>query len=192
MSSWSVQVYMVFLTLASQSFNEFKIPRLDLFRVLVSMITSLLYSFPWSHHKLHWLPVKYRIVYKILLLTYKCFHGLAPDYLADLIQEYKPSRNLRSSSKRYLVSKSVATTSYGQRSFYFAAPELWNDLPYNVKYSKTLVQFKSSLKTHLFTLAFGDNWFISCLLCSFTSHAQIVCRLYCVGIVRYLFFMFKR
>ena len=32
-------------------------------------------------HQLHWLPVKFRIMYKILLPTYKCLHGLAPDYL---------------------------------------------------------------------------------------------------------------
>ena len=38
---------------------------------------------------LHWLPVKYRIIYKILLMTYKCLRGLAPDCLAGLIQEYK-------------------------------------------------------------------------------------------------------
>ena len=104
--------------------------------------------------KLHWLPIKYRIMYKILLLTFKCLHGLAPDYLADLIHEYKPSRNLRSSSKLNLVSPSVSTISYGQRSFYHAAPKLWNDIPYHIKNSMTLGQFKSSLKTHMFTLAF--------------------------------------
>ena len=43
---------------------------------------------------LHWLPVKFRIMYKIPLLTYKCLHGLPPEYLSDLIQEYKPVRNL--------------------------------------------------------------------------------------------------
>ena len=56
---------------------------------------------------LHWLTVKFRIVYKILLLTYKCLHGLAPEYLTDLIQEYEPVRNLRSSSKQKLVPSSV-------------------------------------------------------------------------------------
>ncbi|XP_067653142.1 uncharacterized protein [Haliotis asinina] len=30
---------------------------------------------------LHWLPVKARIDFKILCLTYKCLHGLAPSYL---------------------------------------------------------------------------------------------------------------
>ena len=95
---------------------------------------------------LHWLPVKFRIVNKILLLTYKCLHGLTPEYLADLIQVYKPVRNLRSSAKQKLVPSSVSTTSYGHRSFHRASPELWNKLPLHIKNSRTLNQFKSSLK----------------------------------------------
>ena len=59
--------------------------------------------------KLHWLPVRYRIMYKILILTYKCIHGLAPLYLQELIQEYKPIRNLRSSSKLNLISATVSS-----------------------------------------------------------------------------------
>ena len=110
-------------------------------------------------HQLHWLPVKFRIMYKIIVsvLIYKCLHGLAPDYLAELIQEYKPSRNLRSSSKIDLVTTSVSTASYGQRSFHYAAPELWNTLPLHIKNSQTVEQFKSSLKTYLFTIAFCSN-----------------------------------
>ena len=80
--------------------------------------------------------------------------GLAPEYLTDLIQEYKPVRNLRSSSKQKLVPSSVSTTSNGHRSFHHASPELWNKLPLHIKNSRTLNQFKSSLKTYLFELAF--------------------------------------
>ena len=104
-------------------------------------------------HELHWLPVKYRIIYKILLLTYKCLHGMGPIYLQELLKEYKPARNLRSSTQLRLTT-SMTSTQYGQRSFSSAASELWNDLPLHVKNSLTLAQFKSSLKTHLFTLAF--------------------------------------
>ena len=35
---------------------------------------------------LHWLPITFCIMYKILLLTYKFLHRLAPEYLTDLIQ----------------------------------------------------------------------------------------------------------
>ena len=34
---------------------------------------------------LHWLPVYYRVIFKMLLLTYKALHGLAPTYLSDLL-----------------------------------------------------------------------------------------------------------
>ena len=34
---------------------------------------------------LHWLPVAYRIVFKILLLTFKAIHKLAPTYISELV-----------------------------------------------------------------------------------------------------------
>ena len=59
-------------------------------------ITPILYN-------LHWLPVDQRIEYKILLITFKILNGISPSYLSDLIQPYKPSRSLRSSSDRKSV-----------------------------------------------------------------------------------------
>ena len=103
--------------------------------------------------ELHWLPIKYRIMYKILLLVYKCLHDSAPIYLQELIKKYQPTRSLRSSTQSHLTCSSTSTQ-YGRRSFFVAASELWNSLPLHVKNSKTIVQFKSSLKTYLFTMAF--------------------------------------
>ena len=102
---------------------------------------------------LHWLPVKSRIMYKILLLTYKCIHGCAPLYLQELIQMYKPTRKLRSSSKQLLVQSSSSTKTYGLRAFQHSSAELWNKLPNHIKNAKTLVQFKTSLKTYLFNVS---------------------------------------
>ena len=42
--------------------------------------------------KLHWLPIEKRIIFKLLLLTYKAQHGLAPSYLTDLLTPYQPAR----------------------------------------------------------------------------------------------------
>ena len=47
---------------------------------------------------LHWLPVKHRILLKILLITYKAIHSLAPDYIIQLIQVKSSNRTLRSSN----------------------------------------------------------------------------------------------
>ena len=45
---------------------------------------------------LHWLPVRSRIDFKILLITFKILQGLTPKYLADLITVLPPSHcNLR-------------------------------------------------------------------------------------------------
>ena len=62
----------------------------------------LVYCAPKSCHitpllrELHWLPVCYRIEYKIILLTFKVLHGMGPDYLRHLISVLPPSRyNLR-------------------------------------------------------------------------------------------------
>ena len=37
---------------------------------------------------LHWLPIRQRIQFKLLLLVYRCTHQLAPDYLTDLVVPY--------------------------------------------------------------------------------------------------------
>ncbi|KAI2646730.1 RNA-directed DNA polymerase from mobile element jockey [Labeo rohita] len=39
---------------------------------------------------LHWLPIRFRISYKIALLTYKALNGLAPVYLTSLLLRYNP------------------------------------------------------------------------------------------------------
>ncbi len=103
---------------------------------------------------LHWLPIKYRISYKILLLTYKALNGLAPAYLTSLLSHYNPSRSLRSQNSGLLVVPRIAKSTKGGRAFSYLAPKLWNSLPDNVRGSDTLSLFKSRLKTHLFSQAF--------------------------------------
>ena len=53
----------------------------------------------------HWLPVKFRIEFKILLIVFKIFRGLAPSYLSFLIISKPVSKfNLRSSSDSTFLS----------------------------------------------------------------------------------------
>ena len=59
---------------------------------------------------LHWLPVKLRITFKILLLTYKILNGQSPSYLTSLISSYEPVRSLRSSNHSLLKVPNVMTT----------------------------------------------------------------------------------
>jgi len=52
---------------------------------------------------LHWLPVQFRIQFKILLFVFCSIHGLAPAYLCNMLTLYKPSRALRSAEQHLLV-----------------------------------------------------------------------------------------
>ena len=105
---------------------------------------------------LHWLPVKFRIDYKILLLTYKALNGLAPQYLSELLSHYEPSRLLRSQGAGLLLVPRINKVTSGGRAFSYKAPQLWNNLPVNVRDSDTASVFKSRLKTYLFSGAFGN------------------------------------
>ena len=46
--------------------------------------------------ELHWLPVQYRVQYKILTHTYKEIHDQSPVYIKELLYVYRPRRHLRS------------------------------------------------------------------------------------------------
>ncbi len=79
--------------------------------------------------------------------------GLAPEYLTDLVIDYKPTRTLRSSSQSLLQlppSREVTTAYYGKRAFSVAAPTLWNKLPLAIRNTASVDSFKRQLKTHLF------------------------------------------
>ena len=80
----------------------------------------------------HWLSVDARIKNKISSLCFDAITSTGPGDLSDLLKIYTPSRQLRSSSdNRILCIPSVNTKSYGERSFSFFAPILWNTLPKN-------------------------------------------------------------
>ena len=68
---------------------------------------------PYLFH-LHWLPVEYRIKYKILLLVYKCLHGEGPSYLSSLLQEYCPPHALHSANQKLLVVPKTDQKVWGQ------------------------------------------------------------------------------
>ena len=109
-----------------------------------------------SLEKLHWLPVKQRAIFKILLLAYKALNGMAPAYMSDLVKLYIPTRALRSASQSLLCAPfSSSTKFYGDRTFCHAAATLWNNLPFHVRCSTSLSMFKSRLKTHLFVQHFN-------------------------------------
>ena len=107
--------------------------------------------------ELHWLPVRYRIKYKIILLTFKALNNLAPSYILNILQQYQPNRTLRSVSAGLLQQPTFHYVAYGGRCFATVAPQLWNDLPPLMRSITSLSVFKRTLKTYLFNLAFDSD-----------------------------------
>ena len=100
--------------------------------------------------RLHWLPVKERIVYKVLMFCYKVMILKSPTYLLDIICSYIPRRNLRSSTKNLLTVPTTSTQTSGSRAFSTAAPVLWNQLPDQLRVVGSIDGFGRALKTYLF------------------------------------------
>ena len=96
--------------------------------------------------ELHWLPVKYRIQYKLATLAFRHFDGTLPPYLSSSLCTYQPSRSLRSSTERLLKIPKTNLKTFGERSFGYIAPTVWNSPPA----SPSLPTVKADLKTHVF------------------------------------------
>ena len=101
--------------------------------------------------ELHWLPIQYRIIFKILLLVYKSLNGTSPSYLAQKLHYRSHTRSFRSVSNELLMQPRSYTKTYGDREFAVLAPREWNLISYEIRKSNTISSFKRSVKTNLFT-----------------------------------------
>ena len=122
---------------------------------------------------LQWLPIKQRIDFKIILLTYKALNGLAPTYQREQLVLHSPTRTLRSKENHELTSLRCRLENFGKMSFAAAAPVLWNDLPLHIKRPPSADIFKSRIKTHLLQLAYF-TWFFKwiCECCKVLFHVR--------------------
>ena len=92
--------------------------------------------------ELHWLPVQQRIIFKILLLTFKILNGMAPENLSALISVRR--------ADAFILNNVYLNSGYGRRSFAYIAPRYWNALPEHVRMSSSIDIFKRLSKSILF------------------------------------------
>ena len=83
--------------------------------------------------ELHWLPVKERIIFKLLLMVHKGLNGYAPA-LTELF-EY-------SASQRTCKLVHRGNSSYDDRAISCSGPRLWNMLPHEIRSQTVTVEFK--------------------------------------------------
>ena len=91
-----------------------------------------------------WLRVRFRIIYKILLIVHHCLHENAPTQVAAMIQFSQSQRTMKLQETRTL-------SSYGDRAFSHVGPKLWNLLPGEIRIQHDLISFKQKLKSFLMT-----------------------------------------
>ena len=88
-------------------------------------------------------------------MVYKSLNFRSPLYIQELVNLRKPNQDrlLRiDNDKLILEYLRPAKQDYKNRSFSFAAPNLWNSLPFDVRSSESVNIFKRNLKTFYFKL----------------------------------------
>ena len=74
----------------------------------------------------------YRIIFKILLLTYMALNGQPLSCIKDLLKYGNSGRVLRSSNNHLLDKPVAKLKTHGDRAYSVAAPKLWNKLPLDI------------------------------------------------------------
>ena len=93
--------------------------------------------------KYHWLPVKKRIIFKMMLIVHKCLLGNAPESLCSMFHVGGSERTKR-------LVEPACFGLMGKRSFSVAGAKLWNMLPKDIRMEIDTDEFKKKLKTFLF------------------------------------------
>ena len=111
--------------------------------------------------KLHWLPIKARIEFKICLIVFKTLRFGQPKYIADMLSPPVTISHLtlRSDDDPYRLHepRAVDERAFAERSFVYTAPRLYNGLPATVKQLASVQSFKIHLKTYLFSRAYNSD-----------------------------------
>ena len=98
--------------------------------------------------KFHWLKIKERILYKLLLIVHKCLHQQAPDSLNRLLAYAESDRCMK-------LRETRVKSKFGDKAFNHIGPKLWNLLPNDIRNQHNVLVFKKMVKSLLITK--GDS-----------------------------------
>ena len=90
----------------------------------------------------HWLKIRERILYKIILMVHKCIHLRAPQSLSGLLKFGDSGRTMK-------LCESKVNSKFGSRAFSHVGPKLWNLLPQVIRCQYKTDVFKKILKSYL-------------------------------------------
>ena len=134
---------------------------LDKLQLIQNMACRVIFNLHKYDHvsdqlkSLHWLKVHERIVYKIACVVCNYMHGLASQYLINLLPSNPSKQTLRSSTpSAFMCLPRICRTSQAhQSSFQSIGPRIWASLPETIQRSGSINEFRSKLKTRLFSIS---------------------------------------
>ena len=98
---------------------------------------------------LHWLKVKLRIPYKLMLIVHNCLQHKAPNKVGSLLKYSDSKRTMN-------LPETRVNNSFGNRSFEHTAPKLWTLLHRAIRDEPNTIYFKKKLNSFLMTR--GDEY----------------------------------
>ena len=146
----------ILLNLPDYQINRLQLAQNSVARCIFKMDRFSRMSIKSKLKDLHWLPIKYRIIFKNLLLLHNAYIHGKPDYLAELIYPL-PSRTIRlrsTNTHQLQLPDKFKLHSTNIRAWSISIPYYWNNLPLVIRSATVTSTFKSLLKTHLFQQAY--------------------------------------
>ena len=109
--------------------------------------------------ELHWLPIKARVIFKLCVLAHQAIKTGRPKYLRDLLSivQLTDGVNTRTATDGLKLYEPRCISSIGFRAFKYAAPRLYNKLPFEIRKIENMKTFKRKLKTFLFSVCYDAS-----------------------------------
>ena len=112
-------------------------------------------------YKLYWLPVRFRLDYKITLLMFGCYKGEESKYLCEFLDievRNDISKSLRSYQDEVISYRIpfAKHKTFADRSVSVAEPKIWNSIPVELCCSERVNSFKTKLKMYLLHKCYSD------------------------------------
>jgi hypothetical protein len=94
--------------------------------------------------QLQWLPVQYRVQFKLCSFMHTIHNGKSPAYLSDIVQATS-TRSTRSGLRSAATTNNILPrlrTKFGERPFSHADPAAWNALPSDLRNIPAFATFR--------------------------------------------------
>ena len=97
-----------------------------------------------------------------MILFYKIIHSLIPVEMPNYLTLFNGNSRLRSTHLDELsfvctLAASITSNSTLNKSFYFRSQLLWNTLPFNIRNSSCLSEFKTKLYRHFRDVSMSEQ-----------------------------------